>query len=647
MRFLKHISFLLPVLVMSMVLSCTREPLEQPESDYKIIHYSAVVTGEMDTKATLNGNDLYVFEAGDSLYVSHVENSEEVLYGVLTMTSGAGQTKAHFEGDLYCDEDFEPYLSSSLPINLTLVGANDVIHTTRRGKLVSTSYEDIGVAASLEEAVQKFSDFTCSSTFGATSFNLSQSSTFLIFNIKLSPGEAPDDTPVTVTISNGSTPVWSATAEAETFNSITRTHFVAGIAGGETTLSSAKLQLSWTNAGTGTDYSKDFDLAGGLLAANRYYTISKSTLSFNGFRIRAIEDGTEVYFNYTDGIQYSKDYGETWETPPTQANGGIHLDADEEACFKGTRTDCNLSGNNQLFTTNGKLCYIAGDITSLLNYPETLPANAFRSAFSKKGTSDANADKEKPNDAASIAISSESDAVNWVDIDPNDPLILPATTAANCYMDMFLGCTSLTWAPALPATTLADKCYFRMFYNCTGLTAIPSFPSVVTMSGTSTRRRYCFQMFQSCTGITRLTEPLPVGQSSTLARGCFEDMFAHCTALDSVVVNLLPATTLATDCYRGMFQDTRFKRAPDLLATTLVPECYRFMFNSCSKLKYIKCLATTNIGNGYTTNWVGSVKTTGTFVKDANITWTINTEYVNNTYGIPKDWTPQDYSPAP
>ena len=33
------------------------------------------------------------------------------------------------------------------------------------------------------------------------------------------------------------------------------------------------------------------------------------------------------------------------------------------------------------------------------------------------------------------------------------------TMASNCYNSMFQGCTSLTQAPALPATTMADNCY--------------------------------------------------------------------------------------------------------------------------------------------------------------------------------------------
>ena len=38
---------------------------------------------------------------------------------------------------------------------------------------------------------------------------------------------------------------------------------------------------------------------------------------------------------------------------------------------------------------------------------------------------------------------------------------------------MFSGCTSLTAAPALPATTLANACYAAMFSFCSNLTAAP------------------------------------------------------------------------------------------------------------------------------------------------------------------------------
>ena len=39
--------------------------------------------------------------------------------------------------------------------------------------------------------------------------------------------------------------------------------------------------------------------------------------------------------------------------------------------------------------------------------------------------------------------------------------------ADSCYSSMFYGCTSLTAAPSLPATTLSSSCYYSMFYGCT------------------------------------------------------------------------------------------------------------------------------------------------------------------------------------
>ena len=58
---------------------------------------------------------------------------------------------------------------------------------------------------------------------------------------------------------------------------------------------------------------------------------------------------------------------------------------------------------------------------------------------------------------------------------------------------MFSGCTSLTTAPELPATTLAHRCYNSMFYGCTSLTTAPELPA-------TTLANYCYiYMFHRCT----------------------------------------------------------------------------------------------------------------------------------------------------
>ena len=121
---------------------------------------------------------------------------------------------------------------------------------------------------------------------------------------------------------------------------------------------------------------------------------------------------------------------------------------------------------------------------------------------------------------------------------------------------MFYNCTSLTQAPALPATTLAASCYNRMFYGCTSLTQAPA----------------------------------------------------------------LPATTLEMNCYRSMFQGcTSITQAPFLPATALVENCYFDMFKSCRSLKEVRIAATSYAINALS-QWLSGVAATGDFYCDPNAT---------------------------
>ncbi|MBQ7020067.1 MAG: hypothetical protein IJN30_03595 [Bacteroidales bacterium] len=73
------------------------------------------------------------------------------------------------------------------------------------------------------------------------------------------------------------------------------------------------------------------------------------------------------------------------------------------------------------------------------------------------------------------------------------------STADARFCHLFDGCTSLTAAPELPATTLADYCYYNMFGACTGLTAAPELPA-------TTLADYCYQnMFKGCTSLSDIT----------------------------------------------------------------------------------------------------------------------------------------------
>ena len=168
---------------------------------------------------------------------------------------------------------------------------------------------------------------------------------------------------------------------------------------------------------------------------------------------------------------------------------------------------------------------------------------------------------------------------------------------------LFSGCQGLINAErlALPATTLSSNCYNSMFMDCVNLEKVP-----VKLLPATTLTEYCYQrMFRTCYSLTTVLE--------------------------------LPALTLSRGCYSGMFYSCRnLPQAPVLNAKTLVTYCYAEMFNGCSKLNYIKCLATDISATGCTNIWVTDVASSGTFVKDANITWGIGTS------GIPSNWTVQN-----
>ena len=228
---------------------------------------------------------------------------------------------------------------------------------------------------------------------------------------------------------------------------------------------------------------------------------------------------------------------------------------------------------------------------------------------------------------------------------------LPATTLAkSCYQYMFYTCTSLTTAPALPATTLADHGYANMFHACTSLTTVPAELPATTLAAYCYSNMFCrcsnlnkapvlpatilagscyFCMFKDCNGLATA----PALPATTLANGCYSYMFEGCKSL-TTVPDVLPAITLASECYKYMFHGcTSLEAAPDLPATGLKDACYYRMFKDCSQLSYVKCLAL-NPDDTNLKQWLEGVANTGTFVKNASAT-----SWLEGSSGIPTGWT--------
>ena len=95
---------------------------------------------------------------------------------------------------------------------------------------------------------------------------------------------------------------------------------------------------------------------------------------------------------------------------------------------------------------------------------------------------------------------------------------------------MLQGCTSLTQAPALPATKLAFSCYMGMFVNCTALAQAPALPA-------TTLTPSCYQnMFRGCTSLKLSTTQtgeytvayrIPTTGTGTTAGSALNDMFTR------------------------------------------------------------------------------------------------------------------------
>ena len=92
-------------------------------TEWKTIHYEATVSDGSSTRATLDGENKYIFESGDKLIVAG-----ENIKGELTLKSGdeGKHTGATFEGDLEYTGS-APTAETSL--TATLVSSADAIHT--------------------------------------------------------------------------------------------------------------------------------------------------------------------------------------------------------------------------------------------------------------------------------------------------------------------------------------------------------------------------------------------------------------------------------------------------------------------------------------------------------------------------------------
>ena len=127
-------------------------------------------------------------------------------------------------------------------------------------------------------------------------------------------------------------------------------------------------------------------------------------------------------------------------------------------------------------------------------------------------------------------------------------------------------------------TSVSTYCFYRLFKDCINLYTYDT--KKIILPATTLAGNCYDSMFYGCTSLTSAPE-LP---ATTLAGNCYQNMFRNCTSLTSAPG--LPATTLARNCYSAMFFGcTSLTSAPELLpATTLAEYCYSAMFRDCTSL---------------------------------------------------------------
>ena len=123
--------------------------------------------------------------------------------------------------------------------------------------------------------------------------------------------------------------------------------------------------------------------------------------------------------------------------------------------------------------------------------------------------------------------------------------------------------------------------FYGLFSNCTKLMGAEELELPATKLAS-----YCYRnMFQGCTMLTTVPQ-LP---ATALGNNCYDGMFMGCTSLTTVPSDLLPDTTLASNCYESMFADcTKLANVPQLPSTTARYGCYYGMFSGCTSLTTVQ-----------------------------------------------------------
>lgn len=311
--------------------------------------------------------------------------------------------------------------------------------------------------------------------------------------------------------------------------------------------------------------------------------------------------------NWDGTIEYSTDYGNTWNTwdgttaISSNNNGDIWIRGKNNTYIsKGSTNAWQFSGN-QLIN-----CY--GNIESLLDH-EILETNNHPvmadSAFSAMFYENTNLRKAPSlNSPTATNYCYSSMFQNCTNLEEPPDKILASTFETRSCNSMFKGCTSLIDVPSIKnVTTIKDRAFYETFRGCTSLSSANS----INISSAEAIGNYCFaSTFRGCTSLINL----PTISLQSLTNYCFYYTFADCSSLNNVLT--INYSTLTNLCFAGMYMNcTSLEKLPSFYALSYPSNCCNAMFNGCTKIK----LSTTQAGeytNEYRIPSSGTSATVGT-----------------------------------
>ena len=202
------------------------------------------------------------------------------------------------------------------------------------------------------------------------------------------------------------------------------------------------------------------------------------------FYVEPLNDNTEFTINSVDGapvlvLEYSLD-GKTWQSWDYKTNR-ITANAQERVYLRGQNEEwTSIVGTdvtepfdklnyNSIISTDNKQFNIGGRLSSLFtaNEEESDKSIIMSAIFYNSSCRDASKLIVPKNAKLSYAFSECSYLISA------PKTLSDSILHVNQYKSTFDGCTSLTKAPKLPATTLTVRCYYRLFYGCTSLSEAP------------------------------------------------------------------------------------------------------------------------------------------------------------------------------